>query len=197
MQQTWKQMLCYTGLSAALSFGPALAQAESPQRQAATATDAQRLGELDRQIKDLKDSMTTATRLLEKVEKDLRDFQRETQLATSSTDSKVQGLASDLANLKIEVENLRARMTTPTRISGFGPTDTAVPMGRVELVNVYPQEMSVVVNNRAYRLLPNEVRLTDPIPAGTFSYEVLGVTEKRTRELAADRVYPIYIHQQQ
>jgi len=197
MQRTWKQILCYTGLSAALSFGPVLAQAESPQRPAVTA-DTQRLEELDRQIKDLKGSMTTATRFLENVEKDLKDFQRETQLATSSSDTKIQGLTSDLANLKIEVENLRARMTTPTRISGFGPRDTAATAtGRVELVNVYPQEVSVVVNNRAYRLLPNEIRLTDPVPAGAFTYEVLGVTEKRTRELAADRVYPIYIHQQQ
>jgi len=196
MQRTWKQIVCYTSLSVALAVGPNLALAGPGEPQAGT-TEAQRFEDLDKQIKDLKKALTAATNSLDKMDRDLKDFRTESQLGMSNTETKIQNLSSDLANLKLEVENLRSRMTTSVRVSGFGPPETQVGTGRVELVNVYPQEMSVVVNNRVYRLLPNDDRLTDPIPAGAFTYEVLGVTDKRVRQLAADKVYPIYIHPQQ
>jgi hypothetical protein len=195
MQQTWKQIVCYTSLSIALSAGPELVRAGAGEPQA-VAAEAQRFEDLDKQIKELKRAMTAATQSLDKMDKDLKDFRTESQLGMSNAETKIQNLSSDLANLKLEVENLRSRIANNVRVSGFGPVETPAGTGRVELVNVYPQEVSVAVNNRVYRLLPNEIRLTDPIPAGTFTYEVLGVTDKRSRLLATDKVYPIYIHQQ-
>jgi hypothetical protein len=197
MQRTWKRILCYTTFSAALALGPGLAWAGNPEPQAAT-TDAQRLEELDKQVKELKKSMADAVKSLGKIEKDLKDLHGESLVATQDALSRIQRLSDDFEKLKIEVENLRSRPASPSRISGFGPSDTAASTnGRVELVNAFPQEVSVVVNNRVYRLLPNEIRLTDPLPAGSFTYEVLGVTERRARTLQADKVFPIYIHQQQ
>jgi hypothetical protein len=195
MQRTWKQIVCYTSLSAALALGPNLAMAGSGDPPA-SAAEAQRFEDLDKQIKELKTALAAATRSLDRMDKDLKDFRTDSQLGMASTETKIQNLSSDVANLKLEVENLRSRIANNARVSGFGPVETPVGTGRVELVNVYPQEVSVAVNNRVFRLAPNEIRLTDPIPAGTFTYEVLGVTDKRSRLLAADKVYPIYIHQQ-
>ena len=68
--------------------------------------------------------------------------------------------------------------------------------GRVRLINDFPEEMSVLVNGRSYRLLPGQERLL-AVPPGDFTYQVLQIhRDPRVRQIAADetkniRIYPI------
>lgn len=59
--------------------------------------------------------------------------------------------------------------TTSQRIALSPPT----PSGKVLLVNLYPQELLFVVNNKAYRVGANSSLTVDNVPAGTVTYELI------------------------
>jgi hypothetical protein len=193
MTRTWKLMRLQALLLALLAGMPAFAD------------DAQKNTDkpdpVQKQLNELKEMVAEAKRQLQDDIKDLRtkadhnrtDFNNYAQGSLRD----IEGLKGEVAQLKADIEALRKSSNTLNRQSGYAPSTTTAPpaTGRVELYNAWPGEVSVVVNNRTYRLLPGERRLTDPLPAGTFSYEVLGVTEpNRVRSLAANQVYWIHIH---
>jgi prefoldin subunit 5 len=102
----------------------------------------------------------------------------------------------EVADLRREIDRLNrelaeCRSTPPDRASYY----TAVPVpatGRVELANTYPQGMRIVVNGREYDLAPNETRVITGVPAGTFTYQVLGVQPTaQARQLAANSTFTI------
>ena len=126
-----------------------------------------------------------------------------TGCVTSSDVQKLQSQIADLNNqfiqLRADLDNLRSRPPSSSRIAASLPSDTGPSGGtaRVEMMNTYPQAVSVVLNNqRSYPLQPFERRLSDPIPAGSFTYEILGVTPLVKRAVAADKVFTLWVHPQ-
>lgn len=121
-----------------------------------------------------------------------------TDLNVTHAQQDINQLKEQLAQLRRDMDDLRRRAAAaPSTISGYaGAAAPALPTTRVRLVNTYFEPMTVMVNNRTYMLAPGEARMTDPVPAGTFSYEVLGVTEPRTRTLAATDTFTITVHPQ-
>jgi hypothetical protein len=83
------------------------------------------------------------------------------------------------------------RQPPASRISNFPP---AGDLARVRLVNTFLTPMTIVVNGRAYQLEPGDTRLTDPIPYGTFTYEVLGVQAPRVRTFTPGEPFTITVH---
>jgi len=192
MTRTWKLIRLHALLAALLAATPTLADD--------TSKNTDKPDPVQKQLNELKEMVAEAKRQLQDDIKDLRnkvDHNR-TDFNTYAQGSlrDIEGLKEEVARLKTDIEALRKNSNTVNRQSGYAPSTTTAPAtGRVELYNAWPGEVSVVVNSRTYRLLPGERRLTDPLPTGTFTYEVLGVTEpNRVRTLTANQVYWIHIH---
>jgi hypothetical protein len=93
------------------------------------------------------------------------------------------GLIEEVKRLKNEIASLKAQLdkmeksTTSLRPSTGGttaptPADPLAGKGTVRVVNDYPIEITMVVNNNSYRIAPN-TKLEIPVPVGTFTYQLL------------------------
>ena len=191
MLRTWNKIHFHALLAAMLAASPALGQQKS--------TDADRLDGIKSQLDQLELSLKNAnTKLdaLQQLKKQFEDLKSESNASQATTQQDLVSLKQEVARLKTEVEALR-NAASATRVAAFPPNEPRpAPTGQVELVNTYTSDVAIVINNRTYRLHPNERRLTDPLPAGTFTYEVLGVTPPNTRPLNPNEVYHITVHSQ-
>src|SRR5262249_40586466 len=108
----------------------------------------------------------------------------------------IQTVNEELKKLHQEFDGLRVRLNTTTRVAASPPNESPAATGRIEMVNTFPTEMSIVINGRSYIVPPFETRMSETIPAGPFTYEVLGVRPAVTRTLAANKVYQVWVHPQ-
>jgi hypothetical protein len=107
------------------------------------------------------------------------------------TIEEINKLKSDVALLRRDVDSLKAQPTTRVAMSPSTPTT-----GKIRLVNTYPEQMTVLVNQAAYRLLPGEIRDVE-IPAGQFVYQVLSAQQTpQSRLLAANDTFMITVYPQ-
>src|SRR5207244_2388875 len=107
----------------------------------------------------------------------------------------IDDLKVEIARMKADMDKLRTK-PQETRLTYPPPSELGIAppaTGRVEISNTYLTPMSVIVNGRSYRVAPGETLRTDPMPAGSFTYTVLGVTEPRTRLLEANKVFTILV----
>ena len=155
---------------------------------------------IQEQLSELKTSLLDLKTSLAEIKTDLKHFRTDHDVSTQASSREIRELKDEMLRLKTELDSLRRTPSSSQRESGFAPAATTTPlppMGRVELLNTWTAPVSVVVNNRSYRLRPMDRVVTDPIPAGAFNYEVIGVTApNNVRTLAANEVYLIHIHPQ-
>ena len=107
------------------------------------------------------------------------------------TQKDVNELKDQLARTLRDLDTMRGR-ATENRAFYSGPADT----GRVRLLNTYFMPVDVVVNGMVYQLMPGQERYTGSLPAGTFTYEVVGVQAPRQRALAAGQTFTVDIYPQ-
>jgi archaellum component FlaC len=196
MMRTWKLIGLNALLAAMLAAAPALA--EDPPKN----TD--KPEELQKQLKGLRESVDKMNEVLESMKtlpSDMKNFRADYDRDMQSAKREINDLREDLRRLKSDVESLRKAPTGLSREAGFAPGMTTtpnlipIPTGRVQLSNTWGAPVSVIVNGRSYPVLPGEVRFTDPVPAGTFSYEVIGITPpNNVRTLAAGETYRINVY---
>lgn len=124
------------------------------------------------------DSFQTA-----RLDADLQQFQK------NSKD--IEEIRRTLVQLRQDLDGLRQGLASERR-SGYPPAATQA--GRVRLVNTYPQPVTIVLNSRAYTLLSGETRTVDAVPAGPFTYEVLGIQAAMNRTLDPNETYTITVH---
>jgi prefoldin subunit 5 len=119
------------------------------------------------------------------------------ELKNSKTQEDLTNLAAQVEKLRKDVDSLSTRIGS-TQISAYPPREGALAgTGRVRLVNTYFQPMSIAVNRTLYMVAPGETRFSEPVPAGTFTYEVLGVQPApQTRQLAANETFTVTVHPQ-
>ena len=192
MMRTWKMIGLRTLLAALLTAAPAAAQNTSEMLD-----DMHRqLSELKKTLEGVRDSLGT----LSTIRKDVEDLTTQSNLRGQTMQGQIADLQRQLIQLRSDLEGLRDRVGSGTRTSLFPPTESAsatAGTARVEMVNTYPQEVTITVNRTAYHVPPGQTRLSDPIPAGRFTYEVLGVSPAPlTRTLAANRVFTVHVHPQ-
>jgi hypothetical protein len=195
MMRTWKLLGLNTVLATMLTVSPQAAGATAPP------AEADKLDAIQKQVDELKTSLADIKKslgLLETINKRIDDLRAEANLGAQSARSQTDELKQQIAQLKTEMDGLRDRIASSTRVSAFAPSDTppVAATGRVEIVNTYPADVTVAVNDRTYHIRPGEQRVSDPIPAGSFTYEVLGVTGRNARLLAANKIFTIYVHPQ-
>ena len=96
------------------------------------------------------------------------------------------GICSEVKELKNEVASLKKQLGTMRKSTSLRPATTiADPMagkGTVRIVNDYPVEITIVINEKSYRV-PANTELKVTVPAGEFSYLLLssGVAGASTR----------------
>jgi hypothetical protein len=191
MMRTWQILGLKTLLAALFAATPA-----SSAETSGPPSEADRLTEIQKQLNALQNSLT-------EVKKDLRALQEDVKAEKTLSGQNVQRQIGDLDNkinqLRSDLENLRNRPSESNRIGAYPPSDTGVntATARIDMINTYSQPVSIVLNNRrSYMLAPGERRMSDPIPAGAFTYEVLGVTPIKTRTVAAGREFTLWVHPQ-
>jgi FlxA-like protein len=189
MMRAWKSVGLRTILAALLAAAPSVAKETS-----GPPTDSEKIENLQKQLNAVKKTLDQIKAAVDT----LPDAQADAKAAFKTMETQVQSLRDQVTQLRSELSALRTVPPAATRQSLSPPADSipalTPPMARVELVNTFLAEETVVVNRRTYRVAPGEVRLSDPIPAGPFSYEVLGVTPPRERTVGAGQVYTVHIH---
>jgi hypothetical protein len=192
MMRTWKKIGLSALMAALLTAGPARAETSGPR------TDSEKLDDIQKQLDELRKSVGDVKRsvaALSTIERDLKDLRAEANAGTQNALSQINDLKDEVARLKREVDGLRNRPPATGRIAA-SPPETPVTTGRVELLNTYGADVTIAVNRVTYHLRPQERMLTTPIPTGTFTYEVLGITPQRVRTLVANEPFTIHVHPQ-
>jgi cell division protein ZapA (FtsZ GTPase activity inhibitor) len=170
-----------TLLGAAIVAAPTFAQTPEEQKKAFD-NAVQKLDQAAKDLKEAKDAIKND---------DLRG-------KVTTLDAKLELLDKDIQEIKKDVREIRRRMGdgTSTALRPDFDASTTRGRGRVRFINEFNEQMSVVVNGKAFWLLPGEERLV-PVPPGDFTYQVLQLQRfPQERRIAADetktvRIYPI------
>lgn len=152
MLRNWKSLTLTSALTTTLFL-----QVSAP----AVADDKavlERIESLDKKIKDLESGLNLIRADLDALRK--RDLSSD---KPGLEDIKGKLAAIERALLKLQPSSVRSSMSPPA----------AMPMGRVVLANLYPEDMFFVVNNRRFRVLPGSNVPLDNVPAGVLNYEVI------------------------
>lgn len=169
--------------------------------------DPKKLGEdlaaINKAISDLKMDLKTRHEGISAVQLDL-------DVKYDGVTKELDELKRQLAQMRRDMDSVRNAQTAQAngRVSN-SPPNPAIPAapatpvtpapisepGRVRLVNSYPYEVAVIVNQNSYRLTPGQTQLIDGIRPGTFTYQVLGVqADLQTRTLAAGETMTINVY---
>jgi phage shock protein A len=190
MTRNWKLLGIQTVLAGALALSPAsAADSDTPAKPPDLATVSKQLEEMKKTLEGLQTSVLAFNKAMD-------DERAQRIKADSDAEVRLQQLISDMSELRKQISQVRQDMDVlkaRPSVSAYPPSGQAAA-GRVRMVNSYMEPVTVVVNGRAYPLQPGETRLTDPIPSGTFTYEVLGVQPPMTRPLAAGETFTVTVY---
>jgi|GEM_PF-2299497 polyhydroxyalkanoate synthesis regulator phasin len=106
----------------------------------------------------------------------------------------IDALKEQIARLDKSLDDLHNARPPATRISAYPPSGTVAGTGTIRLSNTYSAEVAIIVNDERYTLAPGETRVLAGRPAGTFTYEVVGVQPAVERTLVANGTFPILVH---
>ena len=176
MMRNWR-LLGWPGLlAAALAATPAPVQAQA---------------EPDKITAPILKKLDEVQKSLEAELKKLTGFALDTDLKVNAANQDIVKLKEQVAQLSKDLAALKAQGLTRVALS----PSTATSTGKIRLVNLYPEQMAVIVNQTAYRLAPGETRLIDAQPAGAFSYQVLGAQSTvQNRSLVANETFTITVY---
>lgn len=183
MLRDWKQFGFQTILATALASAPALA-ADAPPEPPLPPADLKKTPEPPSQAADLKKALDELNEKVKALQSEISNMKGENLNARLK-------LEADIDRLKKEVAQARAER--PSQVTTRYPQVESAT-GRVRLVNTFFDPVTVVVNGETYYLAAGETRTTRPLPAGTFTYEVLGVQAQRSRSLASNETFTINVH---
>jgi hypothetical protein len=204
MMRNWKMFAFQTLLAGTLI--PAGAQAQTP----ATGSDAPpKPPDTASILKEIQELKKTLSAMEAKVASSFRAMQEDTEkrlkkieddgvaagLRLEKTQVDIEDLKKQVAQLRQDLDVVKNRAPS-SRESGYTPPANApsAATGRVRLVNTFMDPMTIIVNGVRYQVAPGETRLTEPVPAGTFSYEVLGVQPRLERNLAANETFTVTVY---
>jgi hypothetical protein len=151
----------------------------------------------DPDVKKLKDDLTEANKKIAGLEKDIEKLR---ELVLGKKDDRGFPIPSDpgaVARIK-ELQDTIERLTkelnalkTQTALKPNVPPEPkplpeAKPRGIVKVVNEYPIEISMVINEKSYRVAPS-TKVEVEVPAGEFSYQLLQAGVAATRSVIKDK----------
>lgn len=140
----------------------------------------------------LRTDLVAANKKIEDLEKQVK---RLTELLSGKRDElgilvdpNAPGAAEEVKRLKDRVAALEKELTTLKTQTALKPAvvPEAKPKGTVKIVNEYPVEISMVINDKSYRVAPN-TKLDVEIPAGDFTYQLLQSGAAATRSAIKEK----------
>jgi hypothetical protein len=207
MIRDWKSISAFALLAGAIMHGSTAAAIDGP------FTDEEKLDNIQKQLDKLTRSLTNMSEASSRAATALSDFKKDltgeldsmrssiVTLGLKQADAKqgMDDLRAEMARLRSEVDTLRAKVQTNASSyqALYNPNSTSnstVGTGRVEIVNTYASEVAVVLNRRAYYVPPGETRTIDNVPAGNFTYEVLGIQPPVTRTISPDKIFTVRVY---
>jgi hypothetical protein len=174
-----------TVLAAALAAAPSSSYALDDQNQGKEGKPGKNSDTKEPTLKDLKES-------LDKITRDL-DLIRPKVIDASLLADDIKKLKEQVARLQADVDALRNRPSSSTSL--YGPT--AAGTGHVRLENIYPGEITVVLNQTRYPLAPGQT-MTVSVPAGPFTYQVVNIPgfPVRNRDVLPNETFSITVFPQ-
>ena len=136
------------------------------------------LAQLGLQLQTIKDSVDESRKELTKLKNDYDDLKKSVTDLQNSPGRTTLRTADSPPNNQIESKK-------PDFVKPAGKS------GRIQLTNNLDQILTIRINDAYYRLEPKDIRLTEPITAGLFSYQVVGLKDSYSRLLEADKVYKL------
>lgn len=139
----------------------------------------------------LKKDLDAANEKIKTLEKQVATL---TELLTGKKDSDGSVIPSDPGAVE-EIKRLKNRIADLDSELKKLKTQTALkpaivpevkPKGIVRVVNEYPVEISMVINDKSHRIAPN-TKIDVEIPAGDFSYQLLQSGAPATRSIIKDK----------
>jgi DNA-binding transcriptional MerR regulator len=177
MKNSWKWLV-----AAALLTAPSLTYSQG----AEPSDVAKQLQQLGVQLKILQQSVDEMNKRVESLPTDA-NVDAQIRKALAFTHAEIENLKKQVAQLQQDVAALRV----PDRKAYSPPV---VSLGRIRLVNLYPTQMTIIVNERSYRLAPYSEQIIEHA-AGNFYYQVLGVQpDILVRTLAPNETYTITVY---
>jgi hypothetical protein len=165
---------------------------------------AQQVDDLTKSFNDYRAIMKTAVDRLgerlagmdEKLDQETRALRARgmtTDLNVATAQKDINDLKDQLARIRQDLDAMRGR-SGETRSFYQGPNQLPPGTGRVRMTNTFFSPVAVAVNGAVYNLMPGEQRYSAAIPAGTFTYEVLGIQAPTQRTLAAGETYTVDVY---
>ncbi len=196
MMRTWKQLGLPAILAASFAASPsaqALAQA-SEDKADAILKELKEVKKTLQELEQLRELPKSLTELERKISDKLQNLEMDTRLRTEAFQRDLGALKDQYGLLRQEIEALRGRPPTGKPSTSLYPP-AAPPAGRLRLVNTWVDTVSVVVNNtQTYRIPPGGEAFVESVPAGNFTYEVLGIQGRVSRSLAPGETYSIHVY---
>ncbi|HEV3255550.1 MAG TPA: hypothetical protein VG013_01595 [Gemmataceae bacterium] len=189
MIRNWKMLGFPTILAAALVAAPPAPAADEDSPASGKEKNAAQVQQaLRNDVRDL-------TKAVNELKTQIEGIQENTDVGFRNVKNDMDAMKRQIADLRRELDQLKKRADTTT-ISGYGGANGG-GTARVRMINTYPEQITVVINDKyIYNVEPGERKFSDPIPAGTFTYQVLRVTPVRTRTVAADGTFTFEVHPQ-
>jgi hypothetical protein len=178
MLRTWNTLKLSSLMAATLVMTPlpALAQAEIPQNDLKTLQES--VDALSKKLDAMNADINKALAGTYADMKALKDAHMETKLKVAALEGAVKAL-TDVGILKAEMDKLQGRGTVmyppEKNVANASPVST----GRIQMANMYPEDMLFVVNGKTYKVAPFAIANLDNQPAGIFTYEVISGTYGR------------------
>jgi len=213
MLKDWKSLSAFALLAGAIMQGSVAQAFQEP------LSDSEKLDNIQKQLKSQAKTLEDNSKTLEitnkeliKTVNDLRDMKVDVNkgfdsiknqvtdiaLAQQTTRQSLDVLREDVGKLRSEMDSLRNRVQiNADRASLYNPNEAAASTlgtGRVEMINDYNSPVAIVVNRRTYYLAPSEKRNSEPVPAGTFTYEVLGIQSPAVRTLGPNQIMTVRVY---
>jgi hypothetical protein len=206
MIKDWKSVSAFALMMGAMLHGSTAAAIDGPP------TDEEKLDNIQKQLNNLTRTLTSVGESSVKAASAVNDLKRDLTgelnsmqasitnigLSQAKTTKGLDDLREEMVRLRSEVDTLRAKVQTNSNYQAlYNPNSTVttpVGMGRVEIVNTYASEVAVVLNRRAYYVAPGETRTIENVPAGNFTYEVLGIQPPVTRTISPDKIFTVRVY---
>ncbi len=143
------------------------------------------------EVERLRDDLKIANKKIEDLDKQVK---RLTELLTGKKDDigvlvnpNDPGAVEEIKRLKDKIATLEGSLKAMKEQTALRPALPEIkPKGIVKVVNEYPVEISMVVNEKSYRIAPG-TKLEIEVPAGDFTYQLLQSGAAPTRSAIKDK----------
>jgi hypothetical protein len=143
-------------------------------------------------IAQLKTDLAAANKKIEDLEKQVK---RLTELLTGKKDElgllvnpNEPGAVEEIKRLKDKIATLEGSLKEMKGQTALRPAvvPEVKPRGTVKVVNEYPVEISMVINDKSYRIAPG-TKVEVEVPAGDFTYQLLQSGAGATKSVIKDK----------